>query len=119
MTYDVDVVYSRSRENIARLVNALAPIIPYLRGAPAGLPFRFDEKTIQMGLNFTLRTRLADLNLLLFCDKATAYGVPITIVKLEKLIELKRAAGRPKDNEMIAELEALRQEKRKLEREAN
>jgi hypothetical protein len=31
---------------------------------------------------------------------------------LEKLIQLKRAAGRPKDLESIAELEALREEQR-------
>jgi hypothetical protein len=32
-------------------------------------------------------------------------------LKLEKLIEVKRAAGRPKDFEAIAELEALREER--------
>lgn len=80
-----------------------------------------------MGLNFTLRTRLGDLDLLgeitgggtyeellPFCDDATAYNVPVRIVKLDKLIELKRAAGRPKDLDIIAQLEALRQEKQKL-----
>jgi hypothetical protein len=34
-TYDVDVVYRRSPENLSRLVKALAPHAPYLRGAPA------------------------------------------------------------------------------------
>lgn len=132
LTYDVDVVYARSDENIERLVTALAPIQPYLRGAPPGLPFRFDKKTVRMGLNFTLRTQLGDLDLLgeiagggtydkllPFCSDATAYGTPVKLVSLEKLIELKRAAGRPKDLEMIAQLEALRQEKRKLEREGS
>lgn len=130
MTYDVDVVYSRSAENVERLVTVLAPIEPYLRGAPPGLPFRFDTKTVQMGLNFTLRTKLGDLDvlgeiagggtyseLLPFSDDATAHDVPIKIVQLDKLIELKRAAGRSKDLDMIAQLEALRQEKRKLERQ--
>jgi hypothetical protein len=35
-----------------------------LRGAPPGLPFRFDEAKIQSGLNFTLSTSLGDLDLL-------------------------------------------------------
>jgi hypothetical protein len=32
---------------------ALAPHHPYLRGAPPGLPFRFDRATIERGLNVT------------------------------------------------------------------
>src|SRR5262245_19296207 len=63
-TLDVDVVYSRSGENIRALVASLGPHAPYLRGAPPGLPFAFDERTVQMGLNFTLHTLLGDLDLL-------------------------------------------------------
>ena len=37
-TFDVDVVYNRTGENIARLVAALVRSGPYLRGAPPGLP---------------------------------------------------------------------------------
>src|SRR5437667_9815884 len=66
-TYDVDVVYSRDRENIERLASALKPLHPYLRGAPPGLPFVFDEKTIRNGLHFTLRTDLGHLDLLRQC----------------------------------------------------
>ncbi|MBI2212632.1 MAG: hypothetical protein HYU52_03220 [Acidobacteria bacterium] len=40
LTSDLDVVYSRDRENLNRLVKAVAPLEPYLRGAPPGLPFR-------------------------------------------------------------------------------
>ena len=40
LTFDVDVVYGRSSENVRRLVLALMPYHPYLRGAPRGLPFR-------------------------------------------------------------------------------
>jgi hypothetical protein len=43
---------------------ALAPLDPYLRGAPPGLPFRFDATTIQRGLNFTLVTAAGDLDVL-------------------------------------------------------
>ena len=52
-TEDLDVVYGRSSSNIKRLVEALSPTNPYLRGAPPGLPFKFDEKTVTNGLNFT------------------------------------------------------------------
>jgi len=119
-TSDVDVVYARDADKIRRLAAALAPHNPYLRGAPPGLPFRFDEKTIAMGLNFTLRTDLGDVDLLgeivgggKFEDllprsvEMTLYGTKCLCLDIPALIRAKRAAGRPKDLEAIAELEAL------------
>ena len=44
MTVDLDVDYDRSADNVERLVSALEPLSPYLRGAPPGLPFRLDEQ---------------------------------------------------------------------------
>jgi hypothetical protein len=41
----------------------------------------------------------------------TAFGVECRCVTLDGLIRLKRAAGRIKDLEAIAELEALREER--------
>src|SRR6266849_8600899 len=115
LTYDVDVVYSREPENIRNLAAALQEHQPYLRGAPAGLPFRWDEQTIQAGLNFTLTTTAGDLDLLgeivgggsyedllPFSEELTAFNVTCRFVTLERLIQLKRAAGRPKDLEVIA-----------------
>ena len=49
--------------DFAGLVKALAPLRPYLRGAPPGLPFSFDETTVQRGLNFTLVTTFGPLDL--------------------------------------------------------
>ncbi len=121
VTYDVDVVYERTRENLARLASALAPLSPYLRGAPPGLPFRWDVATLERGLNFTLTTDGGDLDLLGEIVGGGRYedlvphsfetemlGVTLLCLGLEKLIEVKRAAGRPKDLEAIAELELLR-----------
>lgn len=64
VTYDLDVVYDRAPENLRRLVAALASHAPYPRGAPPGLPFAWDERTVRAGLNFTLSTALGDLDLL-------------------------------------------------------
>jgi hypothetical protein len=126
-TFDVDVVYARTRENVRKLVAALEPLEPYLRGVPAGLPFKFDEATVRLGLNFTLQTRLGWLDLLgevagggnfaqllPFTEPMEIFGQSCRVVTLEKLIQLKRAAGRPKDLEPIAELQALLEERRKL-----
>lgn len=124
-TYDIDVVYARDPDNIRRLAAALRPHQPYLRGAPPGLPFTWDESTIQAGLNFTLTTALGPLDLLgevagggfydellPFSQELEAFGIRCRVVGLEKLIQLKRAAGRPKDFEAIAELQALLEERR-------
>jgi hypothetical protein len=43
--------------------------------------------------------------------EAEAYGVTCRFLGLERLIAVKRAAGRPKDLEAIAELEALEEER--------
>src|SRR5881275_1017758 len=64
MTDDLDILYSRGVDNVARLTSALEPLHPVLRGAPAGLPFRFDVPTVRAGLNFTLSTDAGDLDCL-------------------------------------------------------
>jgi hypothetical protein len=124
LTRDVDVVYARTPANMARLVDALAPHHPYLRGAPEGLPFSWDVKTIQRGLNFTLTTRLGDLDLLgeltggggfeqlqAHASHVQLFGRDVRCLDLDWLIRVKRAAGRPRDLEAVAELEALREER--------
>lgn len=123
VTVDLDIVYRRTPANIARLADALKPLQPYLRGAPAGLPFQLDVDTIRRGLNFTLITTAGDLDVLGEVAGGGTYdsllprseirellGLQCRFVDLEMLIHLKRAAGRPKDLERIAELEALREE---------
>jgi hypothetical protein len=43
------------------------------------------------------------------------FGRDVEVVTLAEFIHLKRAAGRPKDLEAIAELEALAEEERRAE----
>jgi hypothetical protein len=124
LTQDVDVVYAREADNLRRLVRALAPLGPYLRGAPAGLPFRLDEQTLAGGLNFTLTTSAGDIHLLGEIIGAGGYealtphsievelfGLRCKCLDLPTLIKSKIAVGRPKDLEAIAELRALLDEK--------
>ncbi len=123
LTQDLDVVYSRNPENLGRLVQALATHEPYLRGAPPGLPFRWDVQTLERGLNFTLTTDLGPLDLLgeipgggTYRDlepdaiRLRVFDVDCLCLSLPQLIRSKRAAGRPKDLEALAELEALADE---------
>ena len=53
VTTHLDVSYGRSVANLNRLVKALRPVKPYLRGAPPGLPFQWSAHTLRAGLNFT------------------------------------------------------------------
>lgn len=124
LTQDVDVVYARSAGNLARLVRTLAPYDPYLRGAPPGLPFEWSVETLRMGLNFTLTTTRGDLDLrgeiagggtfevlLPSSVPVVLFGRSHRCLDLPALIRTKRAAGRPRDLEAIAELEALLEER--------
>jgi hypothetical protein len=120
LTQDVDVVYRRDPENLARVARALAPLSPYLRGTPAGLPFRLDEQTLAAGLNFTPTTSAGDIDLLgeiaggggydALVEQTVAvdlFGFRCLCLDLPALIRAKTAAGRPRDLEVIAELRAL------------
>ncbi len=123
LTDDLDVSYARSPANLARLVTALAPFTPYLRGAPPGLPFDWSVATLSAGLNFTLTTTTGAIDLLgeitggggydallPHTITITAFSLELQLLDLPWLIRVKRAAGRPKDLEVIAELEALQEE---------
>lgn len=125
-TQDLDIVYARTKQNLRRLVAALRGNHPYLRGAPPGLPFSWDEETLRRGLNFTLATDLGDLDLLgeitgggAYGDlrphsvEFEAFGLRLRCLDLDTLIRVKRAAGRPRDLEAIAELTVIREERDK------
>jgi hypothetical protein len=101
-----------------RLYRAIHPTCSGRRQA-----FLLDEATVQRGLNFTLTTTLGDLDLLgevtgggtyedLRSDtvQLQLFGAECLCLGLERLIHVKRAAGRPKDFEVIAELEAILEE---------
>ena len=123
VTFDVDVVYSRKRTNLAKVVEALGPYNPYLRGAPPGLPFQFDLATVRNGLNFTLATNLGDVDLFgevaggeTYSDllphsfEVEAFRVRFKCIDLPTLVRIKEAADRPKDREAVTELRVLLEE---------
>ncbi len=118
-TLDLDICYARTPENLERLVRALLPLRPRLRGAPAELPFFWDTQTLRNGLNFTLTTTAGDIDVLgevtglggygeiaLRSEAVDIYGVKVRLMSLGDLIRSKAAAGRAKD---LVDLEALRQ----------
>ena len=122
ITNDLDICYRRSKKNLEALVQALTAFQPMLRGPKGeGISFLFDAKTLQNGMNFTLKTEQGDIDLLGELSgvgnyemlnrsalKTELFGIPIKVISLEDLIRAKRAAGRKKDLVHLDELEALK-----------
>jgi predicted nucleotidyltransferase len=120
LTLDLDLCYSRKKENLEKLAQALASFHPRLRGAPPDLPFRLDAAALRTGMNFTLTTNLGDLDILgevsglggyaealSFSEELEVYSLRCKVLTLEGLIRSKKAAGRTKDLMLLPELEAL------------
>src|SRR5215471_7816823 len=64
LTWDLDICYERTPDNLKRLAVALTPYHPRLRAAPEDVPFVLDERTLAQGMNFTLHTDLGDIDLI-------------------------------------------------------
>lgn len=120
VTNDLDICYSRDKENLRKLAAALAPFHPRLRGFPDGLRFIWDATTLANGALFTLTTDLGIIDLLAEVSgvgtfeeacassvEVEAFGRRLRALDLPALICAKKAAGRPKDLLMLPELEGL------------
>jgi len=103
-----------------RAAGALAGWGAYLRGVEPGLPFIVDERALRATPLMTLTTQLGNIDVL---DEIKGVGrypqvlaasepcvidqTPFRVLGLPALIDAKRAAGRPKDQWHLIELEAL------------
>lgn len=124
-TLDVDIVHRRTRENVARLLAALAELHAVYRGDPRNLS---PSESHLMGPGHQLlSTNQGDLDCLGAVDGDKSYedlesastalaigaGAIVHVLELSMLIEVKRRAGRPKDLAVIPFLEATLDEIRK------
>ncbi|HEX6963050.1 MAG TPA: hypothetical protein VF175_14370 [Lacipirellula sp.] len=122
VTFDVDLCYRRTHENLERLARALTSLKPTLRGAPPELPFRLDAKSLALGSNFTFDTIHGPLDLLGYLEpiggyeEAAANAVAmefgpwtVKVLSLDDLIRIKQHLQRPKDRDSLMHLLAIRE----------
>ena len=125
LTGDLDICYARDPDNLDRLAASLADLSAVRRGIPADSPRMppLDARALRAGGLFTLTTRYGDFDILATPDPGFDYqlllahaittvvhGAPVHIASLPDLIEMKRAAGRPKHRIELEILGALRDE---------
>jgi hypothetical protein len=85
VTADLDLCYSRKRENLKRLARALAPFHPALRAVSDQVPFELDLSALRSGMNFTLTTEVGDVDI---SGEVTGMGAYEQIVAFSEDIEI-------------------------------
>ena len=120
-TFDLDLVYQRSRENVERLLAALAALDASYRD-PAGRVMRPAAEALERGGHHLLFTSAGPLDLLGTIGSDQGYeellprsrpfdlgGLEVRVLELAAVIETKEQTGREKDRSVLPVLrETLR-----------
>jgi len=123
-TFDLDLVYARTEENVERLFAALEELDALFRGDPRRIaPDRSHLRTAGHKL---LTTKHGPLDLLGSVEENTSYedllpdvvwfevaGVAVRVVSLERLIAIKEKLTREKDRAVMPVLRATLDEQRR------
>ena len=121
-TFDTDLCYRRTPENLSRLALALKALNVSLRNVPADVRIVLDARALALGSNYTFQTPdNGDLDLLGHVEplgdyerlnqKACDYRIGelnLRVIDLDDLITIKRHINRPKDRESLFQLLAIK-----------
>jgi len=122
VTYDVDLCYRRTPDNLERLATALSTLSLTLRGAPPELKFRLDAQALALGQHYTFEVDGEyPLDFLGYLEPIGTYedllphvetvpvgGHPTRVIGLDDLIRIKEHLARPKDRESLLQLKAIK-----------
>jgi len=127
VTQDVDIVYSRDLDNQRRLLSALQELQALFRADPRRLGPKLSHLT--SAEHKLLTTPYGDVDCLGTIEDATSYeelldhvdwlevaGIPLQVLSLPRLIQVKQQLKRPKDQLMLLQLRATLEEREKAER---
>jgi predicted nucleotidyltransferase len=122
-TEDADMAFQRERQNLERLMSALADLDAAIRfeGGTVPLPTH-DPVLLARGEIWNLRTVYGDLDLLYSpagggyedllpnAEWVTVRGYPVLVASLDDIIRSKELADRVKDHQTLDELRRFRDE---------
>lgn len=119
-TFDLDISFATDPDNLERLGRVLVALDARLRGVDDDVPFVPDSATLRRVEGLTLETDAGDFDVLArpkgvsryasLRDRADIFDIDgrrVRVAAVEDLITMKRAAGREKDQPVVAELEAI------------
>ena len=122
VTYDTDLCYRRLQDNLERLAPALKELEVTLRNAPKDSPFAIDARSLALGDNFTFDTRFGSVDFLGYVEPLGGYDelirnaeayllgdLTVNVISLDDLITIKRHIQRPKDQDSLRHLLAIKQ----------
>jgi len=124
VTRELDICHARTPANLGRLAAALQEMHATLRGVKEEVPFLLDARTLAVGDSFTFKSDVGDVGCLgtptgtggyddlrANAERLDVDGLRLWVTSLADLIEMKRAAGRPKDLIEVEVLGAVRDER--------
>jgi hypothetical protein len=124
VTADVDIVHRRSPDNVGRLLAVLTALDAHVRSDLAGRTLVPSEGHLTGHGHINLMTRFGPLDVLCEIGDGLGYdeltgdvehvavrSLDLKVLSLPKLIEVKTAAGRPKDRLTIPVLIATHQKR--------